>query len=68
MGAFSNVFLQACIGEENAAVRNVLNIGDLSIVAGGIKGSNADSQNLSSLLTSDKLFYENSSNEIFDYR
>ena len=62
MCAFCNILLQTRVCEINTAVRNKLDIGDLTTVFGDIKRCNTDAKNLGRILSSNKPFQQHSSN------
>ena len=62
VSTFGNILLKPGVGEEYATIRNILNIGNLSVISGSIESGNADAKNLSCFLTSDKSFHQLSSN------
>ena len=53
---FGNIFLKGNAGKIDTAVFNILDIGNLTIILGSVKGCYADSQNLCRLFASNQLF------------
>ena len=62
MSAFGYIFLQTGIRKEYAAIRDKLNISNLTAVSDSIESCHADAKNPGSFLTTDKPFQCKTSN------